>query len=58
MTYLVDPEYGNRNGDNLTESEDDEHDENEYYNWANHPIRQLYDTPRTTFHRSNPYEPD
>lgn len=52
MTYLVDPEYGNHNGDNLTESEDDEYDENAYFNWVNHPIRQLYDNRKTRFHSS------
>ena len=56
MTFLVDPEFGNRNGDNLTFSEDDEYDENACYNWVNHPIRQLYYNPKTRFHPSNPYD--
>lgn len=58
MSFLIDPAYGNHNGDNLTESEDDEFDENAYYNWVNHPIRQLYDNPRNSFHASgDPEQP-
>ena len=57
-----DPEiFGNHNGDNLTESEDDECDENSCFNWINHPIRQLYDNPKNQFHRSyldEPHEPE
>lgn len=52
MNYLVPIEFGNRTGDNLTESEDDEYDENAHYNWINHPIRRLYDNPRNIFHPS------
>jgi len=52
MTHLVPVEFGNHNGDNLTEDSDDEHDENAHYNWTNHPIRKLYDNPKNIFHPS------
>jgi hypothetical protein len=53
MVFLVDPEFGNRNGDNLTFSEDDEYDENAHFNWVNHPIRQFYENQKNIFHQSN-----
>jgi hypothetical protein len=62
MNYLVDPEFGNRNGDNCTEDPEDEYDENAYYNWVNHPIRKLYDNPKNSFHQTyltdEPEEPE
>jgi len=54
---MIDPEFGNYNGDNLAEDPDDEHDENECYNWVNHPIRQLFDNPKNIFHRSQLEKP-
>ena len=57
MNFLVDPELGNGNGDNLTEDPEDEYDENAHYNWINHPIRRLYDNPRNIFHPSFIEEP-
>jgi hypothetical protein len=38
--------------DNLAYDPDDEQDENECYNWANNPIRRLFDNPRNIFHPS------
>ena len=52
MNFLVGPEVGNGNGDNLAEDPEDEYDENAHYNWTNHPIRKLYDNPKNSFHRS------
>lgn len=49
---MIDEDFGNYNGDNLAECEDDEHDENAYYNWINHPIRKHFDNPKNIFHRS------
>jgi hypothetical protein len=43
---------GNWNGDNLAFGPQDDADENEFFNWRNHPIRQLFDNPRTASHRS------
>lgn len=48
----VDPEFGNHNGDNLTEDPEDEYDENAHYNWTDHPIRKFFNNPRTSFHPS------
>jgi hypothetical protein len=48
-----DPEiFGNNNGDNLTECEDDEYDENSCFNWINHPVRCFFDNPKNIFHPS------
>lgn len=52
MDNSAEPEFGNHNGDNLADCEDDEYDENAYYNWTDHPIRKLYDNPKNLFHRS------
>lgn len=52
MNWLIDPEFGNHNGDNLTEDPEDEYDENAHYNWTDHPIRRFFHNPRTSFHPS------
>lgn len=44
-------------GDNLAPTDDDEQlDEFEAFNWVNNPIRQLFDNPKSSFHRSHLYE--
>jgi hypothetical protein len=53
----IDEIFGNMVGDNLAEDENDEHDENECYNWMNHPIRQLFDNRKNKYHQSY-YEPN
>lgn len=46
-------ELGNYAGDNLVDDEDDELDENEFFNWTNHPIRKLFDNEnKAHFHPS------
>lgn len=47
-----DPYLGNNVGDNLTDDNEEDQDENEGYNWINHPIRRLFDNPKSTFHRT------
>lgn len=44
-------------GDNLAPTKDDEiMDEFEAFNWVNNPIRQLFDNPKSSFHKSHLYE--
>jgi len=48
----IDPYFGNNVGDNLTDDNEEDQDENEGFNWLNHPIRKLFDNPKNKFHRS------